>query len=162
MTRKEFNKWVNYQIKMMTRQIGEDVIARVSLSSSVRKRIVLIDTLAITVNPQKRYISIVNTLTGRIGVAKCHKDDKMDIRIGIAIAWARYNGVSIPVVHEIPLSELKIGDYFKGLLTGKKFYLVGYTPVGFNYETRKAVCIDQFENAILFKLTTNVEKIERW
>lgn len=41
-------------------------------------------------------VRITNIKTGKSVVAMCHKNDSFDERIGIAVAWARYNGVEIP------------------------------------------------------------------
>lgn len=61
---------------------------------------------------EKTYLMIVNTKNGRTSTARCNKQDKFDYRIGLAIAWARYNERSLTVTDEMRLSDLSFGDCF--------------------------------------------------
>jgi hypothetical protein len=49
---------------------------------------------------EKGLTRITNTLTGKSVVSKCHKNDCFDAEVGIAVAWARYNGAEIPTLVE--------------------------------------------------------------
>ena len=49
---------------------------------------------------EKGLTRITNTLTGKSVVSKCHKNDYFDAEVGIAVAWARYNGAEIPTLVE--------------------------------------------------------------
>jgi hypothetical protein len=47
-------------------------------------------------NVMRNRVRITNTKTGKSVVAMCHKNDYFDEKVGIAVAWAKYNGVEIP------------------------------------------------------------------
>ena len=157
MNKREFNEWVNYQIKTMGRQIKYDTFKMIKCETGTIVKTVPIDTIIVTINFQKRYVCIVNTQTGKIGIAKCHKDDKMDMRTGVAIAWARYNKLPIPIITSTTLSELKTNRYFETLITGKKYYLVGYTP-----DKKGVVCLESNGKATVFPWTKEVKEIKSW
>lgn len=61
---------------------------------------------------ERTYLRVINVKTGKTAVSKCRKDDTFDYRIGLAIAWARYNGRSFTVTDEMRLSDLSFGDCF--------------------------------------------------
>lgn len=61
---------------------------------------------------EKTYLMIVNTKNGRTSTARCNKQDKFDYRIGLAIAWARYNNKRFTIGESCYLSELSVGDRF--------------------------------------------------
>ena len=61
---------------------------------------------------EKTYLMIVNTKNGRTSTARCNKQDKFDYRIGLAIAWARYNNISVSINAKLHLSELPVGSSF--------------------------------------------------
>lgn len=44
----------------------------------------------------KGKVRITNIRTGKTAFAKCNKTDKFNFNVGLAIAWARYKGVTIP------------------------------------------------------------------
>lgn len=84
---------------------------------------------------------------GKIGTAKCSPADKFNLKTGIAIAWARYNGVNdIPDIgepkkapHPTPLTtevwNVDCGKYFRYL--GKKYkYLEPSEYQGGNFVQR--------------------------
>lgn len=51
--------------------------------------------------------------TGKIGMARCHPDDKPDYRIGKAIAYARCRGYEVPRQTSLKyLHDMKNGDKF--------------------------------------------------
>ena len=55
----------------------------------------------------------------KIGVAKCNPCDKFDLKTGLAIAYCRMNGFSVPsyVLRDEPkkihISKIKVGEHFK-------------------------------------------------
>lgn len=61
---------------------------------------------------ERTYLRVINVKTGKTAVSKCRKDDTFDYRIGLAIAWARYNGKSFSCTDETKLSDLSYGDCF--------------------------------------------------
>lgn len=55
-----------------------------------------------------------NLHNGKVGVARCHPNDKFDIVIGKAIAIARCRDIEVPTIDiEKPVCELKNGDRVK-------------------------------------------------
>ena len=55
----------------------------------------------------------VDTVTGNVGVAKLHPDDKYDFETGVAIAYARCRGEEVPKVDVYKkLSKMKNGERF--------------------------------------------------
>lgn len=57
---------------------------------------------------------IVNPKTGKTSVAKLHPQDKYVAYIGLAVAWAKYKGLTVPTIAEELKSyrDLKFGDIF--------------------------------------------------
>lgn len=54
---------------------------------------------------------IINTANGKTAFAYCHKNDKFDMNIGIAYAFARYMNRPIPlIVDKVRFVDLKVGD----------------------------------------------------
>ena len=55
----------------------------------------------------------VDTVTGNVGVAKLHPDDKYDFATGVAIAYSRCRGEKVPKINTYKrLSEMKNGENF--------------------------------------------------
>lgn len=52
--------------------------------------------LAVVTDVKSGRVRITNTKTGKSVIAMCHKNDYFDEKVGIAVAWAKYNGVEIP------------------------------------------------------------------
>ena len=58
----------------------------------------------------------IDTVTGNVGIARLHPDDKYDFATGVAIAYARCIGIEIPKVSTYKkLSEMKNGETFKDM-----------------------------------------------
>ena len=57
---------------------------------------------------------IVNPKTGKTAIAKLHPHDKYVPYIGLAVAWAKYKGITVPTIAEELKSykDLKFGDIF--------------------------------------------------
>lgn len=57
---------------------------------------------------------IVNPKTGKTAIAKLHPHDRYVPYIGLAVAWAKYKGLTVPMVAEELKSykDLKFGDIF--------------------------------------------------
>lgn len=65
--------------------------------------------LAIVTDVIRGRVRITNTKTGKSVISMCHKNDYFDEKVGIAVAWARYNGVEIPtLVNYSEKSKLEI------------------------------------------------------
>ena len=75
---------------------------------------------AVTINQK---IIVIDTRTGKTGIAKCHKEDNFSENIGIGIAYAKLKGVQIP--QEMPqLKDLPNNTYFTRM-SGLKYQKIG-------------------------------------
>lgn len=102
MTREEFKSWAFTMAK------GVDY---------KRFFIYRLDTIGrsekILYTSENRIVICYDKKTRKIGVAFCHPDDKFDITIGKAIAYARCRGYSIPEIDTYKtLKQMKHGDVF--------------------------------------------------
>ena len=91
---KEFNQWVKDMCDSWNyRGSGYNNLQRVDF-----------DTTTMIVNPK----------TGKTSIAKLHPQDKYVPYIGLAVAWAKYKGLTVPTVAEELKSykDLKFGDIF--------------------------------------------------
>lgn len=108
-------------------------------------------------------VTIINTRSGRMGFSKCNPKDVFDPVIGVAIAWARYCGETIPdeifSKTEIPISELVSGDEF--YYDKKSFIFVTKSPVRDNAYIvyRQMADGSKLLSTLLAAETTLVEKI---
>lgn len=91
---KEFNQWV------------KDMCDSWNYRSEVYNNLQRVDFDTTTM--------IVNPKTGKTSVAKLHPHDKYVSYIGLAVAWAKYKGITVPTIAEELKSyrDLKFGDIF--------------------------------------------------
>lgn len=82
----------------------------------------------------------VDTVTGNVGVAKLHPDDKYDFATGVAIAYSRCRGEKVPKITIYKkLSQMKNGENFVDVF-GNTFRYVAKDKnffVAWNYEDKK-------------------------
>jgi hypothetical protein len=82
----------------------------------------------------------VDTLTGKVGIARLHPDDNYVFETGVAIAYARCKGIEIPKVSTYKkLSEMKNGENFVDMF-GDTFRYVAKDKdvfVVWNYDFKK-------------------------
>lgn len=90
MTRKQFDEWAGKIAKMVVKS------SRYNYNSFNNGTIVVLDTR-----------------TGKVGVARLHSDDDYNLLTGVAIAYARIRGMEIPkIVTYKRLSEMQNGEMF--------------------------------------------------
>ena len=91
---KEFNQWVKDMCNSWNN--------RSSVYGNLRR--VDFDTATMIINPK----------TGKTAIAKLHPQDKYVPYIGLAVAWAKYKGITVPTIAEELKSyrDLKFGDIF--------------------------------------------------
>lgn len=78
--------------------------------------------------PNSPMIVCVNEKNGKVGVARCHPDDKFVTLYGKAIAIARCAGKEVPTLREYKtVGELKNGDVF--MYKDKKYRYIGKISV---------------------------------
>lgn len=105
---KEFDQWV------------KDMCDSWNYRSSVYTNLKRIDFNTTTM--------IVNPKTGKTAIAKLHPRDRYVAYIGLAVAWAKYKGITVPTVAEELKSykDLRFGDIF----TVKSNIFYNYIYVG--------------------------------
>lgn len=86
MNKKEFEKWVDETVKKYNADFKALHLYRVETGKII----------------EGNKIIVLDTKTGKTGMARCHKDDKFDFKTGLAIAYARLKGWKIPEVEEEP------------------------------------------------------------
>lgn len=60
-----------------------------------------------------KYFIIVNIKTGKTAVACRHRDDTPCFDVALAVAWARFRGLNVPVIaYPCIVEDLKYRDYF--------------------------------------------------
>lgn len=92
MNKKEFDNWVGKVLEWKPKHYGCWVV------------------------PDTNIAICVNEKNGKVGVARCHPDDKFVLSYGRAIAIARCAGKEVPTFTTYKkMNELKNGDTFKKL-----------------------------------------------
>ncbi len=92
-----------------------------------------------------RETTIFNTASKRCATAKCRMEEVFSVRVGVAIAWAKYNNEVIPdYTLSIPRKELVNGDKFISSINKNHILtFIGWLPDTRNGMTSKwAVAID--------------------
>ena len=106
-------------------------------------------------------VTIINTRSGRMGFSKCNPKDVFDPVIGVAIAWARYCGETVPdeMAITVPISELVSNDKF--YYDKKKFIFIAKSPILDNAYIvyRQMADGSKLLSTLLAAETTLVEKI---
>ena len=98
--------------------------------------------------PDTTIVICVNKKNGKIGVAKCHPDDKFVISYGKAIAIARCAGIEVPTLSEYKMvGKLKNGDVF--MYGGNKFRYIGKVSER-NYAVANVLASDRLQNFYAF------------
>lgn len=110
-----------------------------------------------------RETTIFNTVTKRHATAKCRIGEPFSARIGVAIAWAKYNHEIIPDwTDPIPREELVNGDKFISSINKNHILtFIGWLPNSRNGMTGKwAVAIDDNRRPIKTQIAEKVIKID--
>lgn len=101
MTKKEWDNWVKTTYDKACEFIVENPYVT---AQYVHER-------ATTNGSIKHIYYIINTNTGRVGIAKCNTADEFVHEVGVAIAYSRYMNLPIPrITEEVDAKDLKIGD----------------------------------------------------
>ena len=110
-----------------------------------------------------RETTIFNTVTKRFASAKCRIGEVFSPRIGVAIAWARYNHEIVPDwTDSIPREELVNGDKFISSINKNHILtFIGWLPNSRNGVTGKwAVAIDDNRRPIKTQIAEKVIKVD--
>lgn len=106
--------------------------------------------------------TIFNTATKRFATAKCRIGDVFNVRIGVAIAWAKYNHKTVPDwAYSIPREELVNGDKFINPINrNHTFIFIGWLPDTKNDMIGKiAVVVDDKYRPLKTQIAETVIKI---
>lgn len=110
-----------------------------------------------------REATIFNTATKRSASAKCRSGEVFSPRVGIAIAWAKYNHEVVPdYANSIPREELVNGDKFISSLNKNHILVfIGWIPDVRNGMTGKwAVALDDNRRPIKTQIAEEVVKVD--
>lgn len=110
-----------------------------------------------------RETTIFNTATKRSATAKCRIGEAFSPRVGVAIAWAKYNHEIVPdYAHSIQREELVNGDKFISSVNKNHiFTFIGWIPHTKNGLTGKwAIVIDDVYKPIKTQIAEEVVKID--
>lgn len=110
-----------------------------------------------------RETTIFNTATKRSATAKCRMEEVFSVRVGVAIAWAKYNHEVVPdYTNSIPREELVNGDKFISSLNKNHILVfIGWLPNTRSGMTGKwAVALDDNRRPIKTQIAENVVKVE--
>lgn len=110
-----------------------------------------------------RETTIFNTATKRSATAKCRIGESFSARIGIAIAWAKYNHEVVPdYTYSIQREELVNGDKFISSLNKNRILVfIGWIPDVRNGMTGKlAVVLDDNHRPIKTQIAEQVVKVD--
>lgn len=110
-----------------------------------------------------RETTIFNTASKRSATAKCRVGEVFSVRVGVAIAWAKYNNEVVPdYALSIPREELVNGDKFISSLNKNHILtFIGWLPNTRNGMTGKwAVAIDDNRRPIKTQIANDVVKVE--
>ena len=98
---------------------------------------------------ERYYVTYPSNLTticydekkNKVGIARCHPEDKYNYKIGIAVAYAHCRGYDVPKQTDYKkLSEMKNGDKFKIKISGYNYIYIGK---------------DEFNRYVCRNMTTN-------
>lgn len=77
----------------------------------------------------ERTVTIHHNKYHTYAVAKCKFNDKFDLRTGIAIAWAKYNNMTVPDIdNTINRDNLQNGDIFISSVNDDAYIFIGWIP----------------------------------
>ena len=119
MNKKEYTEWIDSKVRSLSNLLTDkrnpaELLGYAMQNNNYQKEFTLrIDNFIIYVNLYTAETVIFNAKTMKGAKAKCHDGDTFSIKIGIAVAWARYNNEVIPQYEKsISRDELQNGDMF--------------------------------------------------
>lgn len=113
----DFSKWVEYKLKDFRRYLPP-MPSKPWIESELSRYYPSYfngGNFTIIVEKTKGRVTILNTETGRLGIAKKNSADEWNVKTGLAIAWAKYKNEEVPSCTEIAPSSI--------LTYGRKYFL---------------------------------------
>ena len=171
MDKKEFNAWIDSRLDSFAQILPEKRRPWLNMTANLRDeisyRFTHLDThignFYISCDLLTRETTIFNTVTKRFASAKCRIEEVFSPRIGVAIAWARYNHEIIPNYKDsIPREELINGDKFISSLNKNHILVfIGWLPNTKNGVTGKwAVALDDNRRPIKTQIAEEIVKVD--
>lgn len=129
----DFNKWVEYKLKDFRRCLPP-MPAKPWIESELSSYYPSYfngGNFTIIVEKTKGRVTILNTETGHLGIAKKNSVDDWNVKTGLAIAWAKYKKEEVPSLMKSVLSStLTYG--MKYLLNETVVTFIGWFPKSTN------------------------------
>lgn len=171
MDKREFEAWIDSRLDSFAQVLPEKHRPWVDMSLKLqdKKSYLLtylnayIGNFFIHCDLITRETTIFNTASKRSATAKCCVGDVFSIRIGVAIAWAKYNHEIVPdYTLSIPRKELVNGDKFISSINKNHILtFIGWLPNARNGMVGKwAIAIDDNHRPIKTQIAKNVIKVE--
>lgn len=136
----EFNKWVEYKLKDLKRCLPPMPV-KPWLENEISpyyRNMFNGGNFTFIVDKKKGKVAIVNTETGRLGIARKNSVDDWNVKTGLAVAWAKYKNEEVPSCAEIAPSSR--------LTYGRKYFLneIVVTFIGwFPKSTNRGIVVDE-------------------
>lgn len=138
MDKREFEAWIDSRLDSFAQVLPEKRRPWVNMNACLldRKNYLLnyatnyIGNFFIVCNLVTRETTIFNTVTKRFATAKCRIGEPFSARIGVAIAWAKYNHEVVPDYEDtINREDLMNGDKFISSMNQNIIYtFIGWIP----------------------------------
>lgn len=171
MDKKEFEKWVVNKLNAFAHELPNKKRPWIEMSAKLNDKKSYLFThmnsvvgnFLINCDVITRETTIFNTSTKRYATAKCRIGEIFSPRIGVAIAWAKYNHEVVPDwANSIPREELVNGDKFiSSINKNNTFVFIGWIPDMKDGLTGKwAIAIDDYYKPIKTQIAKEVVKIK--
>lgn len=171
MDKKEFEMWIDSRLDSFAQilpnkkrpWIDMNVMLHDRKSRLTTNLNVYVGNFFINCDLITRETTIFNTVTKHYATAKCRIGEPFSARIGVAIAWAKYNHEVVPDwANSIPREELVNGDKFISSLNKNHILVfIGWLPDTRNGMTGKwAVALDDNRRPIKTQIAEKVVKVE--
>lgn len=171
MDKKDFNAWIDSRLDSFSQVLPEKrrPWTDMSLKLQDKKSYMLtylnayIGNFFIHCDLITRETTIFNTASKRSATAKCRIGEVFSVRVGVAIAWAKYNNEVVPdYTLSIPREELVNGDKFISSVNQNHiFVFIGWIPNMKDGLTGKwAIAIDDCCRPIKTQIAKEVVKVE--
>lgn len=171
MDKREFEAWIDSRLDSFAQVLPEKRRPWVDMSLKLqdKKSYLLpylnayIGNFFIHCDLITRETTIFNTASKRSATAKCRVGDVFSARIGVAIAWAKYNHEVVPdYANSIKREELVNGDKFISSVNKNHiFTFIGWIPNTKNGLTGKwAIVINKVYKPIKTQIAEEVVKVD--
>lgn len=171
MDKREFNEWIESRLDSFAQVLPNKKRPWEGMNGELTTKKVIyslvtydyVGNFFITSNPITRETTIFNTASKRSATAKCRVGEIFNVRVGVAIAWAKYNNEVVPDYSlSIPREELVNGDKFISSINKNHILVfIGWIPNTRNGMTGKwAVALDDNRRPIKTQIANEVVKVE--